>query len=164
MDIMKALRRYISDEYENKLEKKVDTSKWKIRYKPLSVLRGGKVILHMCDRKVHVCTSRAMGSSAVTQCCVLQHDCGGDMTSHSMTVLHASAVAGKECSRAERDCVSFCRFPTDIPYQTNGSDCGVFALQYAEHVSRDAAFEFDQQDMPFLRIKVASDIMSLTIV
>ena len=56
------------------------------------------------------------------------------------------------------------RFPANIPYQTNGSDCGVFALQYAEHVSRDAAFDFDQQDMPFLRLKTAADIMSLTIV
>ena len=39
----------------------------------------------------------------------------------------------------------------------------MFALQYAEHVSRDAAFDFDQQDMPFLRVKIAADIMSLTI-
>ena len=31
MDIMKALRRYVADEYANKLEKTVDTSKWKIR-------------------------------------------------------------------------------------------------------------------------------------
>ena len=54
-----------------------------------------------------------------------------------------------------------CRFPADIPYQTNGSDCGVFALQYAEHASRGAAFDFDQQDMPLLRLKIASDIMSL---
>lgn len=56
-----------------------------------------------------------------------------------------------------------CRFPTDIPYQTNGSDCGVFALQYAEHVSRNAAFDFDQQDMPYFRLKIAADIMGLNI-
>ena len=32
MDIMKALRRYVADEYENKTDKHVDTSKWKIRW------------------------------------------------------------------------------------------------------------------------------------
>lgn len=37
MDIMKALRRYIADEYANKLDKTVDTSKWKIRYSTFSV-------------------------------------------------------------------------------------------------------------------------------
>ena len=31
MEIMKALRRYVADEYEDKLNQTVDTSKWKIR-------------------------------------------------------------------------------------------------------------------------------------
>jgi len=31
MDIMKALRRYVADEYDSKMERKVDTSEWKIR-------------------------------------------------------------------------------------------------------------------------------------
>ena len=47
--------------------------------------------------------------------------------------------------------------------QTNGSDGGYFAVQYAEHVSRNAAFGFDQHDMPYLRLKTAADIMSLDI-
>ena len=31
MEIMKALRRYVADEYRDKLKQTVDTSKWKIR-------------------------------------------------------------------------------------------------------------------------------------
>ena len=31
MDIMKALRRYVADEYRDKLKQAVDTSKWKLR-------------------------------------------------------------------------------------------------------------------------------------
>ena len=31
MEIMKALRKYVADEYRDKLKQTVDTSKWKIR-------------------------------------------------------------------------------------------------------------------------------------
>ena len=34
MEIMKALRRYVADEYRDKLKQTVDTSKWKIRWVP----------------------------------------------------------------------------------------------------------------------------------
>ena len=51
----------------------------------------------------------------------------------------------------------------DVPLQNNGCDCGVFALAFAEHLSRDAPLDFHQRDMPFFRQKIAADIMALRI-
>jgi sentrin-specific protease 1 len=45
-----------------------------------------------------------------------------------------------------------------IPKQNNGYDCGVFVCQYAEHISRGAAFTFSQEDMPRFRIQMAYEI------
>ncbi|XP_018493709.1 uncharacterized protein LOC100899261 [Galendromus occidentalis] len=39
----------------------------------------------------------------------------------------------------------------DIPLQQNGSDCGVFALKYADYAARDAKIDFTQEDMPYYR-------------
>ena len=39
----------------------------------------------------------------------------------------------------------------DIPKQRNGSDCGVFMCQFADCISRDKVFEFDQKDMQYFR-------------
>ncbi|EIE20629.1 cysteine proteinase [Coccomyxa subellipsoidea C-169] len=52
------------------------------------------------------------------------------------------------------------RYPRDVPLQQNGCDCGVFALQFAEHLSRGAPMDFSQLDMPFFRAKIAADIMT----
>lgn len=57
-------------------------------------------------------------------------------------------------------CCWRCRFPEDAPVQHNGCDCGVFALMAAEHLSRGAALDFSQSDMPFYRAKIAADIMT----
>jgi Ulp1 family protease len=35
--------------------------------------------------------------------------------------------------------------PKDIPLQTNGNDCGVFMLTYADYVARDADMIFDDK-------------------
>lgn len=47
----------------------------------------------------------------------------------------------------------------DIPAQHNGYDCGVFALAFAEHLSRDAPFTFSQADMPYWRDKISLEII-----
>lgn len=56
-----------------------------------------------------------------------------------------------------------CRYPDRVPIQQNGCDCGVFALQFAEHLSRGVGLDFHQGDMPYFRMKIAADIMSLRI-
>ena len=57
-------------------------------------------------------------------------------------------------------CPCLCRYPKDVPLQQNGCDCGVFALQFAEHLSRGVPMDFSQIDMPFFRAKIAADIMT----
>ena len=50
--------------------------------------------------------------------------------------------------------------PLNIPQQTNSSDCGVFALEYLERVSRDVAFDFNQSDMLDLRKMMMLEILT----
>lgn len=46
-----------------------------------------------------------------------------------------------------------------IPQQFNGSDCGVFACMFAEHLARDAPFSFSQDNMPYFRKKMIIEIL-----
>lgn len=39
----------------------------------------------------------------------------------------------------------------NIPQQTNGSDCGVFACAFAKYAAESISFTFTQKDMPHLR-------------
>ena len=48
----------------------------------------------------------------------------------------------------------------DVPEQQNGSDCGVFACQYAEFLLRRCSFTFSQQDMPYFRKKMVYEIVT----
>ena len=50
MDIMNALRRYVADEYDIKMEKKVDTSEWKIRCGTASSRAKSMSLRGMCVR------------------------------------------------------------------------------------------------------------------
>lgn len=49
--------------------------------------------------------------------------------------------------------------PKNIPYQSNGYDCGVFALTYANYLSRGKPFDFTQADMETLRFKILYQIV-----
>lgn len=58
------------------------------------------------------------------------------------------------------------RVPRNLPLQTNGSDCGVFTIQYARYVIRkqgkevsDVVFPFTQADIPCLRKRIALDLL-----
>ncbi|EDQ89539.1 uncharacterized protein MONBRDRAFT_25282 [Monosiga brevicollis MX1] len=42
--------------------------------------------------------------------------------------------------------------------QENTSDCGMFAIQFAEHLSRNAPFSFSQSDMPYFRRRVCYEL------
>ena len=59
--------------------------------------------------------------------------------------------------------IATCLLPQDIPQQQNGSDCGVFALRYCEALAREGELEFEQADMPDLRMRIAVDIMQLRV-
>ena len=55
-----------------------------------------------------------------------------------------------------------CRYnPGSVPVQTNGCDCGVFALTFAEHLSRTASLSFSQDHMEYFRKMIAAAIMDL---
>jgi sentrin-specific protease 1 len=47
----------------------------------------------------------------------------------------------------------------NIPKQVGGADCGIFMLQFAERVSRDAAFDFSQADIRHLRRLTAYEVL-----
>ncbi|XP_049848276.1 sentrin-specific protease 1-like [Schistocerca gregaria] len=47
-----------------------------------------------------------------------------------------------------------------IPYQQNGSDCGVFVCMYMDCISRNAPFNFSQADMPKIRRHMLLSIVS----
>lgn len=47
----------------------------------------------------------------------------------------------------------------DVPQQMNGSDCGMFSCTYAEFATRNAPFNFSQEDMPYFRRKMVVELM-----
>lgn len=47
----------------------------------------------------------------------------------------------------------------DCPQQINHTDCGVFAAQFAEAVSRNAPLTVQQDDIPRIRRKMCADIL-----
>ena len=66
MDIMKALRRYVADEYENKTDKCVDTSKWKIRW------AAGSPCKLMCRLQGSLCVTAAVFTMLLPLCDTMQ--------------------------------------------------------------------------------------------
>lgn len=47
----------------------------------------------------------------------------------------------------------------NIPQQTNGVDCGVFACQYAERITRGAVMDFQQRDMTEARKTMTLELL-----
>lgn len=50
--------------------------------------------------------------------------------------------------------------PSEIPQQRNMYDCGVFACTFAEHLTRQAPFNFTQDNMPYFRVKMIYEILT----
>ena len=48
----------------------------------------------------------------------------------------------------------------DIPAQENGFDCGVFTCMFMEFTAREESFEFRQKHMPYIRTRIASEILN----
>ena len=51
-------------------------------------------------------------------------------------------------------------YPSNIPTQTNGFDCGLFSLMYADRLSMGLPFEFNQRDMEDIRVKVLHRLLA----
>ncbi|XP_078245428.1 sentrin-specific protease 2 isoform X3 [Pogona vitticeps] len=49
--------------------------------------------------------------------------------------------------------------PHEIPQQSNGSDCGMFACKYADFISRDKPIVFTQCHMPYYRKRMVWEIL-----
>jgi sentrin-specific protease 1 len=47
----------------------------------------------------------------------------------------------------------------DIPAQENGYDCGVFTCMFMDFTAREEPFAFRQKHMPYLRKRMASEII-----
>lgn len=52
-------------------------------------------------------------------------------------------------------------FVEDLPEQKNGFDCGVFMIKYADFYSRDIGLCFNQEHMPYFRLRTAKEILRL---
>jgi Ulp1 family protease len=52
----------------------------------------------------------------------------------------------------------------DCPAQENGFDCGVFTCMYMDFTARDEEFAFGQQHMPYLRKRMAYEIITLKMI
>ena len=52
----------------------------------------------------------------------------------------------------------------NLPRQENGSDCGVFALKYADYTVKDAALDFCHANMPYFRRRMMVEILRSTLI
>ncbi|CAI8610655.1 unnamed protein product [Vicia faba] len=52
-------------------------------------------------------------------------------------------------------------FVEELPEQKNGSDCGVYMVKYADFYSRNLRLCFNQEHMPYFRLKTAKEILKL---
>ncbi|ORX59347.1 cysteine proteinase [Piromyces finnis] len=50
--------------------------------------------------------------------------------------------------------------PKDIPSQLNGYDCGIFTLLFAEYISREEEFDFDQSHIEYVRDRIIYEILN----
>ncbi len=54
--------------------------------------------------------------------------------------------------------------PRNIPRQTNGCDCGVFALKFADYLAENCQLDFSQQDMPYFRKRMVKEIVQKLVI
>ena len=48
----------------------------------------------------------------------------------------------------------------DCPKQKNSLDCGMFVIQYADYLSDNLSFTFNQSSMNTIRVRLCIDIMN----
>jgi len=64
----------------------------------------------------------------------------------------------KKCEYDLSDWEDYC--PKNIPSQLNGYDCGVFTLLFADYISREEQFDFDQSHIEYIRNKIIYEIIN----
>uniref|UniRef100_A0A803Q521 Ubiquitin-like protease family profile domain-containing protein n=1 Tax=Cannabis sativa TaxID=3483 RepID=A0A803Q521_CANSA len=52
-------------------------------------------------------------------------------------------------------------FVEDLPEQQNGYDCGMFMIKYADFYSRGLGLRFNQEHMPYFRLRTVKEILRL---
>ena len=50
-------------------------------------------------------------------------------------------------------------FMKNIPYQNNGSDCGVFVCQFMNYISKNKDFDFSQDDINYFRVLMGVELI-----
>ena len=50
-------------------------------------------------------------------------------------------------------------FMKNIPYQNNGSDCGVFVCQFMNYISKNKDFDFTQDDISYFRVLMGVELI-----
>jgi len=48
----------------------------------------------------------------------------------------------------------------NLPQQQNGSDCGVFACEFAERLAREETLHFNPSNMPKIRQRISDEILA----
>ena len=48
----------------------------------------------------------------------------------------------------------------DMPHQSNGYDCGVFVLKFADYVARGVVMDWAEADMPHFRRLITAEMMA----
>jgi len=109
------------------------------------------------------------------------HWCLATIDIRAKTVTYYDSLLGEnqQCVKALRDYINAehiakkggpldltewkCVIEKDIPEQLNGCDCGVFTCKYAEYLSQDKSFDFDQSDMPYFRRRMIWEIVNKTL-
>jgi hypothetical protein len=93
---------------------------------------------------------------------------GKDMTNYKRGIIHYvrmeyEKLAARDPNKYPLSRDEFfkdwnCRFDS-VPQQENYSDCGIFLLQFAEYLSREQPFDFDQSHMKYFRQRMAFETL-----
>ncbi|CAG8598409.1 12879_t:CDS:2 [Ambispora gerdemannii] len=55
-------------------------------------------------------------------------------------------------------------FPSEIPQQPNGYDCGVYTMLFADYISEQREFDFDNLDMSIYRNRIKYEVVTRTLI
>jgi len=85
---------------------------------------------------------------------------GGDNTSCLRTLRQYIVDEYKDKKGGSYDVSDWTFYqPKDIPLQENGYDCGVFMCKYADYISKNSSFTFEQEDIRYFRKRMILDIV-----
>ena len=142
------------------------------RPKKLQKVHGGKSWLENCDKiimPIHKGNHWCCAVIDVAEQHLVYYDSFGGKDDFCLEALRQFTMdEAKQRNVDVGDAASWpLLFPTKIPRQTNGWDCGVFAVNFAEAESRcmgrPRQFDFTEPEMPNLRIRMCAELMDGTL-